>query len=298
MQFFYTDHFVLPLPPKHRFPMQKYTMLRELAEQSGLAPMVVPPAASNAELQLAHEASYIDAVQTGQLDDKAMRRIGFPWSEAMVERSRRSCGATIAACRHALATGCAVNLAGGTHHAFADHGQGYCVFNDSAVAARQMQHEGLVERVVVIDCDVHQGNGTAHILRDDASVTTFSIHGEKNFPFRKESSDIDIALPDGTADSIYLAALEDGLQRALTMAQTDLVIYLSGADPHENDRLGRLALSFEGLARRDALVFAACRERHLPVAVTMGGGYGKDVSETVKVHWQTVRAAVDYARNL
>jgi acetoin utilization deacetylase AcuC-like enzyme len=220
-----------------------------------------------------------------------MRRIGFPWSERMVERSRRASGGTLGACLAALEDGFAANLAGGTHHAFADRGEGYCVFNDSAIAARAVQAEGLVERVVVVDTDVHQGNGTAAILRGDDSVFTFSIHGARNFPFHKEESDLDVPLPDGADDAEFLDALATGLERALDGSGAGLAIYLAGADPYEDDRLGRLAVSKEGLAERDRLVLESCRERGIPVAVTMAGGYASNVEDTVDIHFRSIERA-------
>jgi len=225
-----------------------------------------------------------------------MVRIGFPWSPEMVERSRRSSGATIEAVRAALADGIGVNLAGGTHHAFRDHGEGYCVFNDAVVATRQLQAEGNLRRVVVIDLDVHQGNGTAALCRHDDSIYTFSVHGAKNYPTRKERSDLDIELPDGTADAAYLAAVEDGLARAFEEGKPDFAFYLAGADPFAGDRIGRLAVSKAGLAERDRLVFDACRRAGLPFAVMMAGGYGKDVTDTVDIHWQTVERAIRVAK--
>lgn len=294
---FYCDHFVLPLPEGHRFPMSKYRLLRERVVERGLVraeDLIVPEAASDEELLRVHDPGYVQRAVTGALERAEVRRIGFPWSPAMVERSRRSAGGTIGAARGALFYGAAVNLAGGTHHAFRDRGEGYCVFNDAAIAARTLQAEGRVDRVLVIDCDVHQGNGTAAIFRGDPTVYTFSIHGRNNFPFHKEESDLDIALEDGTGDGAYLAALAQGLDQALDEARADLAIYVSGADPHEHDRLGRLALTFAGLRERDRLVFARCRERRLPVAVVMAGGYGKQVEETVEVHLQTVAEARRY----
>ena len=255
MKIFYSDTFVLPLPPGHRFPMQKYALLRERVLSSGIvspADLAIPEPASDAELGRAHNADYIARVQGGALTAQEVRRIGFPWSLEMVERSRRSSGATMAACRAALRDGFAVNLAGGTHHAYAGHGEGYCVFNDSAVAARAMQAEGRVHRVVIIDCDVHQGNGTAAILAGDPTCYTFSIHGAKNFPFHKETSDHDIALEDGAGDAEYLAALDAGLCQALEESHADLAIYLAGSDPFEDDKLGRLKLSKAGLAARSS----------------------------------------------
>jgi acetoin utilization deacetylase AcuC-like enzyme len=295
---FYADHFVLPLPEGHRFPMEKYRLLRERVVEEGIvAPedLIVPHAATDEEILRAHDPDYLRRVQSGEMERAEMRRIGFPWSPAMVERSRRSAGGTIEASRAALKDGAAVNLAGGTHHAFRDRGEGYCVFNDAAIAARLLQAEGLARQVVVIDCDVHQGNGTASIFRDDPTVFTFSIHGRNNFPFHKEVNDLDVELEDGTADEAYLAALEAGLDRALAAARADFAIYVSGADPHERDKLGRLKVSRAGLLARDRLVFDRCGRLGLPVAVVMAGGYNVDVAETVAVHLQTVREAKRYA---
>src|SRR5919205_4287426 len=230
MKVFYSDHFVLPLPEGHRFPMVKYSMLRERVAEDGICcpkELLTPRAVTDEEILRAHVPDYLRRVVSGTLTDKEMRRIGFPWSERMVERSRRASGGTLGACLAALEDGFAANLAGGTHHAFADKGEGYCVFNDSAIAARAVQAEGLVERVVVLDTDVHQGNGTAAILRGDPSIFTFSIHGAKNFPFRKEKSDLDVALPDGADDGEFLEALQDGLEKALERSEAGLAIYLA-----------------------------------------------------------------------
>jgi acetoin utilization deacetylase AcuC-like enzyme len=291
---YYCDHFVLPLPEGHRFPMEKYRLLRERVLADGLVrseDLIVPPPASDEEILRVHDADYLRRVQSGTLERQEIRRIGFPWSPEMVERSRRSAGGTILACHEALENGVAVNLAGGTHHSFRDRGEGFCVFNDAAIASRALQAEGRVRRVVVIDTDVHQGNGTASIFADDPTVFTFSIHGRNNFPFHKERSDLDVELEDGTGDGAYLAALEAGLDRALDAAEADFAVFVSGADPHEGDRLGRLAVSREGLLARDRLVFERCRRAGLPVAVVMAGGYGRNVADTVEVHVQTVTEA-------
>lgn len=293
MKAFYTDQFVLPLPAGHRFPMEKYRRLRERV--AGELPDVVlqlPPAASETELCRAHHPDYVGRVVRGELAAAELRAIGFPWSPQMVERSRRSAGATIAACRAAMGESIAANLAGGTHHAHHDHGAGFCVFNDAVVAARTMQAEGLAETVAVVDCDVHQGDGTAAITAGDASIFTLSIHGAKNFPFRKAVSDIDIELPDGTQDAAYFQALGRGLEELWRRSGPQLVIYLAGADPFAGDRLGRLALSMEGLSARDAAVFDACRTRGVPVAVAMAGGYAADVGDTVEIHFRTMQEAV------
>jgi acetoin utilization deacetylase AcuC-like enzyme len=294
LKVFYSDHFVLPLPERHRFPMVKYSMLRERVSASGVCgpgEMIVPRPVSDKEILRSHDRGYLRRVVSGMLTEKEMRRIGFSWSERMVERSRRASGGTLGACHAALEDGFAANLAGGTHHAFGDRGEGYCVLNDSAIAARAVQAEGLVERVVVVDTDVHQGNGTAAILGGDPSVFTFSIHGAKNFPFHKERSDLDVALPDGADDTEFLGALEEGLERALDSSGAGLAIYLAGADPFEDDRLGRLCVSKEGLAERDRLVIESCRERGIPVAVTMAGGYARDVEDTVDIHYRSIERA-------
>lgn len=299
---YHSDHFVLPLPAGHPFPMTKYRLLREAAETTlpGVRVTEATPA-SDGELALAHEPAWIDAVASGTTSAAQQREIGFPWSERMVERARRSVGATIAAARTALlgGEGVAANLAGGTHHAYAHKGSGYCVFNDVAVAARLMQaewhrqHRALL-RVLVIDLDVHQGNGTAAIFRDDSSVFTLSLHGAKNFPFRKEAGDLDVELPDGCTDEPYLQALDIALARAWqhhTQGLPGLAFYLAGADPHENDRLGRLKITSAGLAERDCRVLAALRERGIPVALSMAGGYGRELATTVAVQRQTLQLA-------
>lgn len=297
MRIFYSDHFVLPLPSGHRFPMSKYALLRErvLASEYG-ARCAVPAGARDEEIAQAHCPEYLGRVVAGTLSQAEQRAIGFPWTPQMVERSRRTSGATLAAARAALTEGTAANLAGGTHHAHRDRGEGFCVFNDSAIAARVLQAEGLVERVLVIDCDVHQGNGTAAIFRADPTVFTFSIHAANNFPFRKEAGDLDIELPDGTGDRLYLEALERGLELALGRAAADLAIYLAGADPYADDRLGRLALSKQGLLERDRMVLERCERAGLPVAVTMAGGYARDIRDTVEIQFNTIATAAWFCR--
>jgi acetoin utilization deacetylase AcuC-like enzyme len=293
MKVFYCDQFVLPLPPNHRFPMAKYRLLRERVEQynRGQYQLCIPEAAKDGDILLAHDAAYLQKVVSGGLSEREIRALGFPWSERLVERSRRSSGATIGACRAALEDGAGANLAGGTHHAFRDSAQGYCLFNDSAIAARAMLRDRLVKRALIADCDVHQGNGTASILRDDPSVFTFSIHGANNFPARKERSDLDIELADGTTDAAYLEALDAGVRRAIDQARPELVIYLAGADPFEGDRLGRLKITKAGLAARDDLVYGYCRGHGLPVAVVMGGGYAHNIHDIVDIHYQSVERA-------
>ena len=304
MKTFYSTQLSLPLPPGHRFPMGKYAALRDrlAAECEGLRLAQAPPA-SDAELALAHAPAYVAAVAQGRLDARAQREIGFPWSEAMVERSRRSVGASIQATRVAQREGVAANLAGGTHHASAQAGSGYCVFNDIAVAARLLQAErtgggqqARPPRIAVIDLDVHQGNGTASIFADDPSVFTLSLHGEKNFPFRKEASDLDVPLPDGCDDDTYLHALDLALDELTQRFEPGLVIYLAGADPHEGDRLGRLKLSYDGLEARDRRVFEWAWQRRVPLALTMAGGYGTDIETTLNVQLNTWRVAAAYWR--
>jgi acetoin utilization deacetylase AcuC-like enzyme len=262
----------------------------------GTADLATPEPATIAQILRAHDQHYVSRVCEGLLTPKEIRRIGLPWSLELVERARRSVGGTIAACRAALEDGQAVNLAGGTHHAFRDHGQGYCLFNDIVIAARTMQAERRLERVVVLDCDVHQGNGTAAITAADPSIFTFSIHSESNFPLFKEQSDLDIGLEDDTKDAAYLEALDKGVRAALNLANAGLALYLAGADPHRDDLLGRLALSKKGLGERDRLVFDLCQRAGLPVATVMAGGYGRCVDETVQIHLQTVRIAVEMSR--
>jgi acetoin utilization deacetylase AcuC-like enzyme len=295
---YYSDHFVLPLPPGHRFPMAKYRLLRERVRTKlpGVS-LHEPESASLGQLALAHSPLYIDRVLAGTLDAAEVRAIGFPWSPELVERSCRSAGATIGACRTAAFEGVAVNLAGGTHHAQHARGAGYCVFNDAVIAARVLQSDAAAARrsvrVAIIDLDVHQGDGTAQILAGDASVFTLSIHGATNFPFRKQSSDLDIALADGTADEQYLAALDEALVQLRQRFTVQFIIYLAGADAHEGDRLGKLALSSAGMATRDRRVFEFAEDLGVPIAVAMAGGYGRDIATTVDVHFSTVRAAHD-----
>ncbi|MDQ3068940.1 MAG: histone deacetylase [Acidobacteriota bacterium] len=294
---FYTDHFVLPLPAGHTFPMAKYSRLRELVTAEAIvAPedLRVPPSASREELELAHTPRWVSAVIEGTLDSREQRRIGFPWSPAMAERARRSVGATIAAVGTALQDGTSANLAGGTHHGFADHGEGYCVFNDVAVAARVAQREHGIRRVLVVDLDVHQGNGTASIFQHDESVFTLSMHAAGNFPFRKERSDLDVELPDGTPDAPYLAALDAALAAALDRSRPELIFYVAGADPYEGDRLGKLKMTVDGLRERDRRVFAAARRfgrAGVPCVVTMAGGYCPDVDVIARIHANTIHEA-------
>jgi len=290
--------YVIPLPEGHRFPIAKYALLRDRVLAEGLvAPerMHEPARADVADLLAVHTADYVQRFSAGRLSAAEQRRIGLPWSESLVERSYRAVGGTCEAAECALARGVAVNLAGGTHHAFPDHGEGFCVFNDVAVAVRRLQRLGLVRRAAVVDLDVHQGNGTHAVFAGDASVFTFSMHGGRNYPFHKVPGSLDVELPDGTEDAAYLESLGEHLPRVLAAAAPDLVLYLAGADPHEGDRLGRLRLTFDGLARRDAMVLEACRDVGIPVAVTIAGGYGARVEDTVQAHVNTVRVAGEFA---
>jgi acetoin utilization deacetylase AcuC-like enzyme len=291
--------YTVPLPAGHRFPIAKYAMLRDAVVAGGLIPpghVHEPERATVDALRLVHTERYVSALVAGQLSEAEQRRIGLPWSEALVERSFRAVGGTCEAAAAALDRGVGMNLAGGTHHAFPDHGEGFCVFNDVAVAIRTLQRSGRIRRAAVIDLDVHQGNGTHAIFAADPSVYTFSMHGERNYPFRKVAGTLDVELGDGTGDDAYLAALAAALPRVISNAAPDLVIYLAGADPHEGDRLGRLRLTFDGLARRDAMVLDACREVGIPVAITIAGGYGRDIADSVRVHLNTVRIASGLAR--
>ncbi len=291
MKIFCYDQYTYPLPDGHRFPASKYQLLRQAVEAAAVVPpqnLINPVPATFEQLRLAHDPDYIERVLTGGLSAAEQRQIGLPWSAALAQRVQYSVGATIGASRAALKEGLSVSLGGGTHHARRAEGQGYCLFNDTAVAARVLQAEGLVSQAVVIDCDVHQGNGTADITQDDPTIFTFSIHGQNNFPFRKIPGDLDIGLPDGTGDDDYLAALQEGLVQAL-VRQPGLAYFLAGADVHKNDRLGRLALTKAGIAARDQLVLQACQARGIPVVVTMAGGYGRDIHQTVAIQLQTVQ---------
>ena len=295
MKAFYSDHFVLPLPSGHRFPMEKYSRLRELVGTLPHLELLEAPPASDTQILYAHDPHYLLKVIKGNLSADEQKEIGFPWTEKMVERSRRSAGATIAAAKTATREGISGNLAGGTHHAYRNLGSGFCVFNDSAITARVLQKEINPKlKVAIIDLDVHQGNGTASILQHDASIFTLSIHGENNFPFKKESSDLDIGLQDGCDDQTYLQSLSQSLDQLDDRFHPDFVIYLAGADPHEGDRLGRLKLSNDGMRLRDAAVFEYALDRQIPVAFSMAGGYGKEIESTIAIHFQTIQTALQF----
>ena len=295
LKVFYSDTFALPLPKGHRFPIEKYRLLRERLQKSAFRDQLafrLPPRATDEQLLRVHTSEYLDKLKQGTLSRVEERRIGFPWSPEMVERARRSTGATISAAYAAVKEGAAVHLAGGTHHAFSDHGQGFCVFNDVAVAIRALQCDRLIRRAVVIDLDVHQGNGTASIFANDPSVFTFSMHGEHNFPFDKCAGDFEVALPNNTSDEPYLDALRDALENRLPFPNADIVFFLAGADPFEHDRLGRLSLTKTGLAIRDQRVFQACQRHSVPITLIMAGGYAKDVSDVVDINFTSVRSLV------
>ena len=303
--------YVIPLPEGHRFPIAKYALLRDRALEEGLVAaerMHEPARAPLDDLRLVHTERYVRSILEGTLAEDEQRRIGFPWSPELVERSLRAVGGTCEAAAAALREGLAINLAGGTHHAFPDHGEGFCVFNDVAVAIRTLQRSGAIARAAVIDLDVHQGNGTHAVFAGDSAVYTFSMHGGRNYPFRladgiaprrgephpygvRVPGTLDIDLPDDTTDDQYLCLLAEALPGVLAAAAPDLVVYLAGADPHEGDRLGRMRLTFGGLERRDAMVLEACREIGVPVAITIAGGYGRSLDDTVRVHLNTLRVA-------
>jgi acetoin utilization deacetylase AcuC-like enzyme len=286
-----SSRYAFSLPEGHRFPMAKYAMLRSAVEASGFASVDEPDAAPRDDVLRVYAKGYVEGIEQGTLPPDALRRIGFPWSQGLVDRSYRAVGGTLAAAAHAIDAGVAMNLAGGTHHAFADRGEGYCVFNDVVIAWRALRARGLVRRGIIIDLDVHQGNGTHALCVDDADVLTFSMHGRRNFPFVKVAGTCDIELEDGTDDLTYLDRLTTALPTLLRDARADIAFYLAGADPHEGDALGRLRLSFDGLARRDAFVFESCRSIGLPVCVVIAGGYGRDLADTVRVHLTTARLA-------
>lgn len=294
---FYADHYVLPLPAGHRFPMEKYQKLRDLVSQLDGLDLENAPAITDTQILYAHDPSYLIKVLQGTLSPQEQREIGFPWSVQMVERSRRSAGATLAAAKAALTQGLAANLAGGTHHAYRNKGSGFCVFNDSAIAARALQKEVDAHlKIAIIDLDVHQGNGTAAILANDSSIFTLSIHGENNFPFTKEVSDFDIGLPDQTGDQAYMSALHQGLEVLDRKFKPNFIIYLAGADPHESDRLGKLSVSKKGMRERDECVFQYGLDRQIPIALSMAGGYGLEIQSTVDIHFQTIQSALNYQK--
>ena len=293
MKLYYSDHIELKPSKGSKFPAQKYRLLREHLQQQSSLNLTFEQArkVSGTTLGLAHERTYVDAVFEGTLSKEEARKIGFPWSTQLLARSRCSVGATIAACKSALLDGVSANLAGGTHHAFATHGAGYCVFNDVAVASRWLRKKHPDLRILIVDADVHQGDGTAAILQKDPEIYTFSIHCMENFPNRKQRSDLDVPLLAGTSDAEYLRQFEDALNRAVLAARPNFVIYLAGADPYLNDRLGRLDLTIDGLIRRDEIMYAECRRLHIPAAILMAGGYAQDIADIISIHSNTIITA-------
>jgi acetoin utilization deacetylase AcuC-like enzyme len=294
MRVFYSDRYVIKLPEGHTFPITKYALIRDrLIGEGTLADRHVsePVALTRAEALLVHTPDYYDRFVSGQLTEREVRRLGLPWSETLVGRSRLSVAGTLGAARAALTDGVSANLGGGTHHAFADHGEGFCVLNDMAVAIRALGAEGLIRRAAVVDCDVHQGNGTAAIFASDPEVFTLSLHGEKNYPLLKQQSTLDVALSDGTEDDEYLGLLDASLARVFDHFRPDIVFYQAGVDPYRDDRLGRLSLTIDGLIERDLMVLGNCSARRIPCVITLGGGYARDVADTVEAHCNTVRAA-------
>jgi acetoin utilization deacetylase AcuC-like enzyme len=287
---YYCDHHPIPLPPGHKFPIEKYALLRGMLEADGFYELEPAPFADRETLEQAHDPAYVRAFLDGSLDPRAVRRIGFPWSEYLVRRTLASVGGTIEAARDALACGIGGNLAGGTHHAFRGEGSGFCVFNDLAVAILTLRREGRIARAAVIDLDVHQGDGVAGIFENDPDVWTFSMHAANNFPFRKQHSKLDIELADGAGDAEYLRRLCEALP-AVAAFGPDLVMYQSGVDGLAGDRLGRLSLSHAGLIARDEMVFRFTKAAGIPVAITPGGGYGDPISRTAEAHANTFRAA-------
>lgn len=293
MKFYYSDGFDLPLPPGHRFPRHKYGMLRErLLTEEIMCESYFHPSqpARTADVLGAHAAEYVRAFEAGRLNRKAMRRIGFPWSEGLVRRTRATVGGAIAAAEAALQTGVSGQFAGGTHHAHRDFGAGFCIYNDLAVTALWAVRSGKATRVAIVDLDVHQGDGNAAILKNADEVFVFSIHGDKNFPFRKFPSDLDVALPDGTEDGPYLQALAEHLPAVLAF-RPDLVLYQAGVDPLTEDRLGRLSLTHDGLMKRDEMVLGACAREGIPVSMAIGGGYAEPIEASVAAYANTYRVA-------
>lgn len=290
----YSPAYFVDLGPGHPFPMEKYPRTFERLIREGTlrrSRVIQPSPLPNVTLAVAHSSGYIDRVAQGLLSPQDLRRLGFPWSPALIRRARCAAEGTLIACHIALSEGIGVNLAGGSHHAFPDRGEGFCVFNDLAVAIRTLQVQQRIRRAAVIDCDVHQGNGTAAMFQGDPDVLTFSIHGANNYPYWQVPSTKDIALPDGTQDNPYMDALEGHLPCLLRAFQPDLVLYVAGVDPYRGDRLGRLKLTLKGLERRDAYVLGLCRDRSIPVVVTFAGGYAVHLDDTVEAHCQTIRVA-------
>ncbi len=289
---FYSPYYYADIGENHVFPIKKFELVRDklLAEKTLQASEIVEPRpAAIEDVLLVHTEDYISRLRNGILTAKEIRRLGLPWSQSLVRRSFLACSGTIEAAKFALENRVASNLAGGTHHSFPDRGEGFCVLNDVAIAIRVLQKENLARRFLIVDCDVHQGNGTAFIFGKDADVFTFSMHGAKNYPLFKENSTLDIELPDRTGDAEFLETLGEALPR-IFLHDPDIVFYLGGADPFEKDKLGRLNLSIEGLMRRDEIILEFAKEREVPIVTTMSGGYAPDINDTVEIHCNTIRA--------
>lgn len=289
---FYSPYYYADIGEGHVFPIKKFELVRDkLIKEGILLPEEIfePQPAEIEDIGLVHTEDYISRLIEGNLTVKEVRKLGLPWSKSLVRRSFLAVSGTINAAKHSLETGIASNLAGGTHHAYPDRGEGFCVLNDVAVAIRVLQREKLAERFLIVDCDVHQGNGTAFIFKDEPEVFTFSMHGAKNYPLFKEISNLDIELSDKTSDAEYLETLEEALLR-IFLPRPDVIFYLGGADPYEKDKLGRLSLSIEGLKKRDEIVLSLAKEHHTPIVTTMSGGYALDINHTVEIHTNTIRA--------
>jgi acetoin utilization deacetylase AcuC-like enzyme len=287
---FYCDHYAIPLPPGHKFPMAKYRMLRDLLARDGCFSFESAPFADPLTIELVHDAAYVRDFLNGALPEAAIRRIGFPWSEALVTRTLASVGGTLGATCDAFDTGWGGNLAGGTHHAFRAEGSGFCVFNDIAVAIQWLRSKARIERAAVIDLDVHQGDGTAQIFEAEPDVLTLSMHAKSNYPFRKQRSKIDIEFDDDARDPEYLSALDAVLPRVFDF-EPDIVFYQSGVDPLASDTLGRLALTHVGLTERDHRVMTAAHAHSVPIVITLGGGYSRPIELTAEAHANTFRTA-------
>jgi acetoin utilization deacetylase AcuC-like enzyme len=293
MKVYFSNYYTLPLPEGHRFPMQKYKMLYDflLSENIlSIEDLHESFLATEDLLQLAHDPHYIEAMKTGRVDLNIMRRIGFPWSEQLYTRSCATVGGAMSAALSAIEDGISGNLAGGTHHAHYDRGEGYCVFNDIAVASRYLKSKNKNLRIVIIDLDVHQGNGNSSILFEDEDTFIFSMHGEKNYPFKKVPSHLDIALPDGIDDEIYIEKLKWGLDQ-VQLFRPDFIFYQMGVDPLKEDKLGRMNLTFEGLMRRDELVLRFAKENNVPISLALGGGYAEPIELSVRAYANTYRVA-------
>jgi acetoin utilization deacetylase AcuC-like enzyme len=293
MRVSYTPRYYADIGENHVFPIRKFELVRDRLLSEGTlntSDIIEPQPAALADVLLVHTDDYVTRLRAGTLSPRELRRLGLPWSKALVRRSFLATGGTLNAARWALADGIGSNIAGGTHHAYPDRGEGFCVLNDVAIAIRVLQRDRLITRAAIVDCDVHQGNGTAAIFAGDESVFTFSMHGAKNYPLFKERSTLDVELPDATTDDVYLETLARHLPRVFAF-NPDIVFYLGGADPFVGDKLGRLALTIEGLRARDELVLSECRARAVCVATVMSGGYAAEIGDTVEIHCNTIRAA-------